>query len=145
MNRKILFTLLLVLALLGLADSWYLFESAVTDTSLVCDIGTVLDGCNIVAQSPYSRVFGIPLAFFGVVYYALLLVLAGVTAAVSKRILSRALWFLAIVGALASAIFVFIQVALIKALCIYCIGSAVIAFAVLGIVWALKRQASLDS
>jgi uncharacterized membrane protein len=28
-----------------------------------------IDGCNIVAASPYARIFGMPLGYFGLVYY----------------------------------------------------------------------------
>lgn len=124
MNRTILITLLLVLAFLGLADSWYLFQSAITDTALTCNIGAAFDGCNIVAQSPYSHIFGIPLALFGVGFYALLFVLIALIAVFPVRLLYRVVFLLTLAGVLASVVFVFVQLVLIKALCVYCIASA---------------------
>lgn len=131
MNRTTLLAIVIALAFLGMADSWYLFQSAVTDTALTCDIGGALDGCNIVAQSPYSQFLGLPLALYGVGFFALIFALALGIFVLPKRILFGALYALSWFGAAASLVFVFIQFALIKALCIYCLFSAVIAFLVL--------------
>lgn len=131
MNRSFLIALVLILSFLGIADSWYLYQSAVTDTALTCDIGAGLDGCNIVAKSPYSHVFGIPLALFGVWFFALLFVLTSALLAYPDRRLYKALYFLSLAGALASLVFLALQFFVIKALCIYCIASAGIAFLIL--------------
>lgn len=148
MQRPVLLALILALSFLGIADSWYLFQSAVTDTALTCDIGAGLDGCNIVAQSPYSQLLGIPLALYGVGFFALLFVVGAVLLMVQSRLLEKGLLALGAFGALASVVFVYIQFFLIKALCIYCLLSAAITFALFYIAWRLyrgpKRQ-NLDS
>lgn len=120
---------MLVLSFLGIADSWYLYQSAATDTALSCDIGGGLDGCNIVAQSPYSQFMGLPLALYGVAFFSVLFVLSMALHVAHTRSLYRALYVLSLFGAAASFVFLFIQFALIKAICIYCIASAGIAFA----------------
>lgn len=140
MNRSLLIGLVLVLSFLGIADSWYLYQSAVTDTALSCDIGAGLDGCNIVAQSVYSRLFGVPLALYGVGFFALTFVLAASLSIASSRRLYQALLLISAFGVAASAVFVFIQFALIKALCIYCIASAGIAVLVFSLSWTLWRR-----
>ena len=141
-SRRTLIALLLVLSFLGLADSWYLFQSAITDTALSCNIGGGLDGCNAVAKSPYSHLFGVPLALYGVGFYAFLFVLAAALAFLPKRSLYRASYLAAIFGALASVAFLLVQFLLIKAVCIYCIASAVFAFLILAIARRLwKRHA----
>lgn len=129
MSRNLLVGAILVLALVGLVDSLYLASHAATDTALFCEIGSGLDGCNTVAQSPYSRVMGVPLAYLGVLFYALLL--GGALAAVWKhhRHIHRALLAIALLGALFSVVFLYIQFVLIQALCIYCLVSAGVAFA----------------
>lgn len=136
MNRPLLLALLIGISLLGIADSWYLFQSAVTDTALTCDIGGGLDGCNTVAQSPYSYFIGLPLAFYGVVFFSAFFVLAAVVWLVPKRNLYRALNWLSVVGVGMSAIFLFIQFVLIKAICIYCVASAVLTL----LLWILARD-----
>jgi len=126
MNRSFLLVLVFALSFVGIADSWYLYQSAVTDTALSCDIGAGLDGCNIVAQSPYSYLFGVPLALYGVGFFALVFVLAAVLTLFPTRTLYRTLLGLSVLGTGASFVFLYIQFVLIKALCIYCIASAAI-------------------
>lgn len=126
MNRSFLLALVFALSFVGIADSWYLYQSAVTDTALSCDIGAGLDGCNIVAQSPYSYLFGVPLALYGVGFFALVFALAAVLTLFPTRMLYRTLLGLSILGTGASFVFLYIQFVLIKALCIYCIASAAI-------------------
>lgn len=140
MSRSLLLSLALVLSLLGVADSWYLYESAVTDTALTCDIGAGLDGCNVVAQSPYSQFLGIPLALYGVGFFGLLFAVAAAQFFVSSRRLTLLYLSLSAFGAAASLVFMYIQFFLIKALCIYCLLSAAITFALLGIAWRLRRH-----
>ena len=122
---------LLVLAFFGLADAWYLSISALTDTALSCDLGAVLDGCNIVAKSSYSHFMGLPIAVYGVAFYAALFVLAALLLVMPRKPLYMILFRFSIIGALLSVVFLGIQFLLIKALCIYCIASAVISFMVL--------------
>lgn len=138
MNRLTILALLLALALVGMADSWYLAESAATGTDLVCGIDG-LSGCNTVAQSPYSRLFGIPLGIYGVMFYALMLVLA--SAALTLKLKDTPLYLLIVsgIGAAASVVFLCIQFFIIQALCIYCLVSALVAFASCTLSWLLVK------
>lgn len=142
MNRSLLVVLVLALSFLGIADSWYLYQSAITDTALSCDLGSGLDGCNIVAQSEYSYIFGIPLALYGVSFFALVFVLAALLFVMNSRRLYQALVALSGVGVVASVVFVLIQLFLIKAICIYCIASAGIVVLLLVVSWALWKRFS---
>ncbi|MGB4076166.1 MAG: vitamin K epoxide reductase family protein [Minisyncoccia bacterium] len=132
MRRETLIYAILGLGALGLIDSLYLASHAVTNTALFCDIGAGLDGCNQVAQSPYSRIFGIPLSYLGIVFYVLLLIAALATFFKHHRYLHQALLAVASIGALFSVVFLYIQFVLIQALCIYCLLSAGTAFLALG-------------
>ncbi len=60
-----------LLALLGLADSLYLW-TAKLGAKLVCGVGD----CDVVNSSPYASLFGIPVAVIGAAGYAVLLGLA---------------------------------------------------------------------
>lgn len=132
---------ILVLSLLGIADAWYLFQSAVTDTALSCDIGGGLDGCNIVAKSVYSHLFGVPLALYGVGFFACICILSAGLLVVSHRYLNLALYVLTAVGALASVLFLGIQFFLIKAICVYCLASAGITFLMFFLAHTLWKRA----
>lgn len=122
--------LILFLAFCGLADSAYLTQHETTNTPLICNIQN-LSGCNTVAQSPYSKVLGIPLAEYGILFYAIVFVLAALELVIFDRLLRRVLQALAAFGILSSLYFTFLQIFVIGALCIYCLGSAVIALLIM--------------
>jgi uncharacterized membrane protein len=130
MKKRVGVILILLFAFCGLADSAYLAQHEVTNTPLLCNIAN-LSGCNIVAQSPYSHLFGIPIAVYGILFYAIVFVLAALELVVFDRLLRRVLQGLAVAGIVCSLYFTFLQVFVIGALCIYCIGSAVIAVLIL--------------
>lgn len=120
-------TIVVVLALLGLADAVYLSDIAFAGTSLTCNIAG-LDGCNVVAQSAYSRVFGLPLALYGALFYGALLFTFIFSLVRPHHRLFLVVAVIALVGALFSTYFLYVQIVLIKALCIYCIGSAIVSY-----------------
>jgi len=117
---------ILLLAFCGLADSAYLARHEINGTPLQCNIAN-LSGCNIVAQSPYSRLFGVPVAEYGLLFYGVIFALSALELALFDRLLRRVLQGLAIVGLLVSIAFTLLQVFVIQALCEYCVGSALIA------------------
>ena len=127
MHKNFLIFGLLLLSLLGIADSTYLSYKAFTGGALSCTIKG-LEGCNVVAQSAYSHLFGIPLGVYGVVFYAAVFILALLVLIVPIRFAHDALAGLGILGLIASIFFIGIQIFLIKALCVYCLGSAAISF-----------------
>lgn len=115
--------LILFFAFCGIADSAYIAESAATGTPLICNVAD-LTGCNIVAQSAYNNIFGIPLADYGILFYGLLFILAAIEIAIDSKLVRRAIQVIAVVDFLSSLVFVYIQIVLIGALCIYCLASA---------------------
>ncbi|MEK7619563.1 MAG: vitamin K epoxide reductase family protein [Patescibacteria group bacterium] len=121
-NPSVLAALAVGVGVIGFADSTYLTFAHYTGATLPC---TIVHGCDTVTKSAYALFFGIPVALFGVAYY-LTIIISAIAYLDSKK--EAFLIFLAsftIVGLLASAWFVFLQVAVIGALCIYCLASAV--------------------
>lgn len=112
------------LAFLGLVDALYLSYAHLTQNPLACSI---LEGCAIVANSPYSKIWGVPIAYLGVFYYIGMLKIAFWTNIVPSLATAGRRLFVwgAILGALASLVFVYIQYTYIGAFCIYCLLSAV--------------------
>lgn len=126
---------LIISAFLGIADSWYLASTALSGSIPACDVA-VLSGCEAVATSPYSKLFGIPLGVYGTAFYSLVFALSMLFLVSPTRRAYLSLYFLGIFGFLASLCFVLIQALLIKQFCIYCILSAVLAT----IIFALARS-----
>jgi len=122
---------LLALALAGLGDVLYLSYYQYLNLIPSCAIG----GCETVLTSVYSKFFGVPLSYIGIVFYAYLLCLA-VLLIIEPR--SRALRLGALlytgIGLVLSIIFIFyIQLTLIGAICMYCAISAFIALCAFGV------------
>jgi uncharacterized membrane protein len=55
------------------AAALYVAKGNYTGQPLWCPI---IDGCNVVINSPYSRVFGVPMSYFGFIYYLYMFALA---------------------------------------------------------------------
>jgi uncharacterized membrane protein len=110
------------LALLGIADSFYLTMKELTQTPASCSI---IEGCDVVLNSSYSFVGPIPLAVFGLLYYgfvffALMIFLSRPHLTMALRLASWAV----IVGFLFSLYFLYLQAFVIGAFCQYCLLSA---------------------
>ena len=79
-----------------------------------------LAGCEEVAQSAYARVFGIPVAVFGVVLSITLLALALAWWRRGGTNLLLSHYALSLVGVLFEVRFTYIQVVVIRAVCVWC-------------------------
>ena len=115
----------LALAFCGLADSAYITQHEASGTPLLCNIQN-LSGCNTVSHSPYSHLFGVPVAEYGLLFYGILFALAALELVVADRFLRRVLQSAALLGLVGSLYFTFLQIFVINALCVYCLGSALV-------------------
>ena len=120
---------MLALTVIGISDAMYVAYGSYSGTQLWCPI---LDGCNTVVNSPYSRVLGMPMSYFGFIYYLFMFGLAARLAyePASKSLRFRVVLYAAL-GAVSSAYFIYLQLGLIQAICSYCIISAIISFLLL--------------
>ena len=115
---------LLALALVGIAVAFYDAYQLYNGQALWCP--PPINGCNEVANSPYARIYNLPVGYFGVVYY---LYMFGLAALLAFDPFSRGLRFAAlaysVLGVGFSIYFMYLQIAFIHAFCIYCLVSAV--------------------
>lgn len=119
---------LMFLSVLGLADSGYLYWRHYRSTLIPsgseqlasCPAG----GCALVTEGEYSEVRGIPLATVGLVGYLALLALSGLATVFGSRRIVGAIIAISGIGVLVSAFLLYLQVAVIKAICFWCILSA---------------------
>jgi len=119
-----------VLAVVGIAIATYLWLHAIGVIGVLkCGTG----GCEIVQASSYARLLGVPVAFYGVVEYALLL---GISVAGARPALAARAWPTRWLAALSGGGFLFtlyltyLEVFVIHALCRWCLGSAVVITAI---------------
>jgi uncharacterized membrane protein len=115
---------MLALALLGICVAFYDAYALYNSQALWCP--PPINGCNEVANSPYARIYNLPVGYYGVVYY---LYMFGLAALLAFEPYSRALRFAALaysaLGVGFSIYFAYLQIAFIHAFCIYCLVSAV--------------------
>ena len=115
---------MLACALIGVADAFYVAHASYTGQPLWC---VILEGCNTVVQSPYARLFGVPASYVGLAFYVHMF---GLAALLALDPFSRGLRFGALAyttaGVCYSGYFAYLQVVAIRALCLYCLISAVL-------------------
>lgn len=122
-------------SLVGLFASTYLLITYISGAPIACGS---LHGCEIVRASKWAYSFGIPRPLFGVIFYTALIVLLAFRAMYPHR---KPLWayrlmiLAAFVGFLESAFLTFVQWLDIKAFCVWCVTSAIMATIVFIAVW----------
>ena len=119
-----------LLALVGLFVALYLWLHALGfGGPIKCGTG----GCDTVQTSPWAVFLGLPVAFYGVVGYVAILVVSLVAlrpAALLERTWNVVLVGLATVGVLFTAYLTYLELFVIRAICRWCVGSAVIITAI---------------
>ena len=119
-----------VLALVGFFVALYLWLHALgIGGSLKCGTGA----CDTVQTSRWAALLGLPVALYGVVGYAAILVVALATlrpAALGRRGPMLVLVALATGGMLFTVYLTYLELFVIQAICRWCVGSAVIITAI---------------
>lgn len=112
---------ILALSFIGFLDALYLTTNKLFGTAVKC---YVFEGCQTVNNSSYASVFGIPLSFFGTIFYLAIFLLAIRMLEVKTSAYFKAIFYLSFLGVLSAIYLTSLQVFVIKALCIYCVVSA---------------------
>lgn len=117
-------------AVAGLAIALYLAVTRITGGLPAC--GPV-EGCDTVALSEYSEIAGVPVAFLGAAFSAVLLAAVAGWLRLGDRRLLWAAYGLATLGVLFVAYLTYLELFVIHAICIWCVGYAIAVAAT----WAL--------
>ena len=131
--RTILYTVVAIVAVAGLADATFLSVQALTGETLSC--GGSPD-CFRVLGSSYAKVGGVPVALLGAFAYFCVFTLATFAAFGYARART---FLIPTIGAmfLATLWLLYVQAFLLHAYCRYCLFSAAITFLLAGLVIAL--------
>ena len=117
-----------MLAWFGMSISILLLKRHAGTPTLFCPVRA---GCDSVLSSKYSAVMGIPLPWFGIAFYGMLLGLFLAAYGFGRvRLFGVAVW-LSVMGASFSAVLMFIQFTVLHAFCPLCTASAVIVTALI--------------
>lgn len=146
-RERLLLVICIVLALLGVLDAGYLMIVHYQNTSVFCGALGLAD-CDRVLESSYAYLFGIPLALIGLFHYSLLALALIAGGVLRMKIARYAVLLLSAIGLAASLYFVYLQAVVIQAICLYCLGSAMVSVTLFFIIQAVfpidrKRLAAL--
>jgi uncharacterized membrane protein len=121
MHRRHKHDIIVILSMLGFADSVYLTVYKVLGIAIPC---TITHGCETVLSSKYSAFLGVPLAVWGIVFFSGIIVAALLANHYQlwRKLLTVGLGL----GSLASLIFLALQFFVIKQVCQYCFLSDVL-------------------
>lgn len=111
----------LALSFLGFLDATYLTIEHYLGKVPPC---TIVSGCEEVTTSVYSQILGIPVALGGSLFYLAIFILTILFLERENDKFLKYAAFLTPVGFLASLWFLYLQLFVINALCIYCLFSA---------------------
>lgn len=136
----------LVIAIIGLADSIYLALSHYrvhTDVgySSFCAVSRALN-CDTVSTSPYAVFLGIPVAIWGVIGYlfaVFIVFLTGSRIAQKQRFWPILFWT-ALIYSIGSLVLAGVSTFLINSYCIMCIVTYVVNFALLYYAWFINNR-----
>ena len=111
-----------IVSVLGFADALYLTVKHYQGVAPSC---IIFSGCDTVATSVYATIGPIPVALLGVIFYFFMLLLSLMY--LDRRAKSALVVALLVssVGVLFTLWFLYLQVFVIKAFCVYCIFSAI--------------------
>jgi uncharacterized membrane protein len=132
------------LDIVGLAIAAYLSVVELGGGVPVCG---PIKGCEEVARSEYSRIGGVPVAVFGVALSLVLLSLAIAWWRTDLYVLLLAHYGLSLAGVLFEAYFMYLQVFVIGAVCIWCTSyglSLIARFAIALVVWVRGSPSAID-
>jgi uncharacterized membrane protein len=114
------------LAAAGLADALYLVWVHVTASAIACPIGS----CDVVNASAYAKIGNFPVAGLGAIGYLGLLAVSALAWRAEEPSERRRWVALALAGSLAgvgySIYLTYLELYVIKAICFYCVISAIV-------------------
>lgn len=130
---------LIVLSLIGLADSIYLSWIKLSGSEAVC---TGVGGCDVVNTSEYAELAGIPIALLGAgAYVAILAILLAESRNLWVKENGPLLLFgITLFGFLYSLYLTYIELFVIFAICPFCVVSAIVMTIMFALSWVYLRR-----
>lgn len=132
MSQARLRTATVALALVGLAIASYLTYVHYVGVSITCSTG----GCETVQHSRYAEIFGMPVALLGLLAFAGILVSA-IRGGIEGR---AAALSISLAGVTFAAYLVVVQLAVIGAVCEWCVASDVVTTVIAALALLTARE-----
>ena len=119
-ETKTILRVMAIVTLIGVADTAYLASNYYFGGEVKC---LITEGCEVVLTSPYSKILSVPLAIFGLIFYAGMFAVINALDIYQEKYMLKALIAGGIIGFSASLVFLYIQLFVLDALCFYCLIS----------------------
>ena len=115
----------IVLAFIGLIDSIYLVWVKYTDQYALCG---PIGNCESVNTSQYSEIFGIPIALLGAGAYLVIIVLLLLEnrSEIMHEYSPMLVFGISLIGVIYSIYLTYIEIVVLRAICPYCVISAIV-------------------
>lgn len=128
------------LAVVGMGVASYLTVVHFADEPIVC---SSIGDCELVNSSKYADVGGVPVATMGAAAYATMLVLIAGAIVRREPMLVLGAWAVALASFAFSMYLTYVELFVLDAICVWCVGSATIVTALLAVlsacVWVLRH------
>ena len=135
-NKRLISLIMLVVGILGFIDATYLTFEHFMNVVPPCTI----EGCDIVLTSRYSVVGSIPLALFGAVFYLAVILVIVLFRHYRTATFAKLLTILTICGFIISLVLFGVQAFVLKAYCLYCLGSIVTSTLLFVLMFFVRRE-----
>jgi uncharacterized membrane protein len=112
-----------LLSLVGLGIAAYLAYVEITHVEAICG---PIGECNFVQSSPYARILGIPVAVLGMLHYLTIGLLWVGQRYQAGRLANLTMLGLTLFGTLFSIYLTCLEIFVVRAVCTWCLGSAVV-------------------
>ncbi len=129
-NGRYLWLTSLIAAIVGLVDSIYLTWIKLADKTAAC---SNIGDCEAVNNSQYSEIGGIPIALLGAGAFLLILILLVLEQRWPEQTVNMRLGIfgLSLTGTLYSGYLTYLEIAVLRAICPFCVVSAIAIFVIL--------------
>ncbi len=133
----------IVFSIIGLIDAAYLLLIKYTNNKSLCIQG--IGDCWSVNTSPFSEIYGVPVSLLGLLAYLVMIILYLTESKNTfwSKYTDILLFGLTLIGVLYSAYLTYLEIAVIKAICPFCVISALVMLILFGN--SIYRLAKLQS
>lgn len=122
MTESLKYKLLIFFSLVGVCISAYLAYIYIFSLPLPC--GST--GCDTVRSSKYAKILSVPVPVYGIAFY-LSITLVSIGGLINIQKAKKVILLLSSIGFLMSVYFTFLEIFVIKAICNWCVVSAIVA------------------